>query len=528
MMDAMIPAEKNNFNNYWVKAFILTALFIFAYWIPLRGTVNVWMHEEDYSYGFFIPLISAYILWEKRESLKDVHVRNSWGVFPMLAVFVLLSIYAILGSSGNISRPAIPILIFLFVVFCFGADVAWRLILPIGFLIFMVPVPAFLERTLGLFLKGISSSLGGGIIRLFNIPVHVSGNVIDLGVNKLQVVDACSGLRYLFPLMAIGVLYAHFFEKERWKKWVCFLATIPLSILTNGLRIGVTGILTNSYGVKVAEGFMHGFSGWVFFLVSFFVLFLFGRILSVFPARMPNNVKKNFPGTGMYFSSHGIPENIDKGFIVCVVLLLMVGGVSLSTKVLPPVKIKGGIGSFPSSFAGWEGRQEFVDPEIVAKSGAEESFDGLYTRKNGEVVSLYMGYRSTAFLENENFFHSPTVCLPSSGWEVGKVGSHDIGYVPVFGNLTVTQMVMNNMGSRQLVNFWFQTKDRATPHKDVNRLHLALHAIRRDNTHDLFIRLITPIGSGEKMEDAQARMDRFARELQGALVRFLKERQFKG
>ena len=125
---------------------------------------------------------------------------------------------ALLGSSGNISMPSIPILIVLFAAFCFGWKALKEFIVPLGFLIFMIPVPAILERYLGLFLKNVSSRMGGAIIDMLNIPVHVSGNMIDLGVTQLQVVDACSGMRYIFALLALGVVYAYFFEKAAWKR----------------------------------------------------------------------------------------------------------------------------------------------------------------------------------------------------------------------------------------------------------------------------------------------------------------------
>ena len=106
--------------------------------------------------------------------------------------------------------------------------------------------------------------------------MHVSGNVIDIGVTQLQVVDACSGLRYLFPLIALGMVYVYFFERVLWKRVFCVAATIPIAVLTNGLRIGVTGIMTKFLGAKAAEGFFHGFSGWLLFLASFACLFIVG------------------------------------------------------------------------------------------------------------------------------------------------------------------------------------------------------------------------------------------------------------
>ena len=508
---------------------VLAVLFVAAYWIPLKGIVNVWMTNEDYSYGFIIPFISAYLVWERRDTLRNIMFRSSWKVLPLLIVFVAISVYAVLGSSGNVSRPAIPFLIFLMLAFCFGTDFVGKILLPLVFLIFMIPIPDILERTLGIYLKSISSQLAGLFIRLFGISVHVSGNVIDLGVNQLQVVDACNGLRYLLPLLALGVLYSHLFEKERWKKGFCIAASIPLAILMNSFRIGITGILTNYYGTKVAEGFMHAFSGWVIFLVSFICLFAIGKALSLFPSvQGKRNLKTSSLEANKETGSPGGGEIGDgnTAFIVSVVLLIIVAGLTFSTKTMPAVRLEGGISGFPQSFGDWKGKVEIVDPEAVRLSGAQEAFSGSYRGAGEKEVSLFLGYRSTAFLENENFFHSPMVCLPSAGWEISKTNVRGIHDVPFFGNLKVREMVVDSMGSKLIVYFWFQTKNRATHSKDINRFHLSLNAIARDNTHDLFIRQITPVAN-ETIADAEKRMDQFAREMMVALNQFLKEKQIQ-
>jgi EpsI family protein len=219
--------------------------------------------------------------------------------------------------------------------------------------------------------------------------------------------------------------------------------------------------------------------------------------------------------------------SINKAFLTSICLLLIVGALSMSTQALPAIKIQGGLEKFPLEFAGWRGRSEFVDPEIVTLSGAEASFSGFYTKNDHDQVSLYLGYRSTAFLSNENFFHSPNVCLPASGWQTIEESTHVVTNVPAFGNIEVTKMVMGYLGRKSLVYFWFQTKDKATRDKAVNRFHLALHAIRRDNTHDLFIRPITPLQPGERIEVAEERMDEFVREMMTALLQFLKDKQYE-
>ena len=389
----------------------------------------------------------------------------------------------------------------------------------------MVPLPVVLDRTIGVFLKYISSQLGGMIVRASGLSVYVSGNVIDLGVTQLQVVDACSGLRFVFPLVALGILYAYFFEKILWKRVFCVVATLPIAILTNGLRIGTTGILTHYIGPEVAQGFFHDFSGWAIFMVAFVFLFVLGRILRYAPPKLSKMAltveSSNSDGTIRVVS----PRQSQYAYLIAVFLLALVGLLSISTGAMPPVRLKDGIAAFPKSFREWQGSALALDDEITERSGAEEALSTLYRNAAGNTVSLYIGYRSTSFLENENFFHSPTVCLPSSGWRQIETSTHIIPDVPVFGQLKVSKMVIEKMGVRQLVYFWFQTKDKTSFRKDINRLHLAMHAIQRNNTFDLFIRPITPIPDGESVAKAQQILDGFVREMMQALTTFLRNNQ---
>lgn len=504
---------------------VLAIFFITAYYVPLKTMVNVWWQDEDYSYGFLIPLASAYLLWEKRKTLGEIPVKSAWGILPVLVFFILISLYGILGSSGNVSMPSIPVLIILFTGFCFGIESVKRLILPLGFLFLMVPVPAVIERNMGVYLKAVSSRLGGAFIRLCDIPVHVSGNIIDLGVTQLQVIDACSGMRYIFPLLALGILYANFFERVTWKRGFLVLVTIPLGVFFNALRIGITGVLTDKFGPKASEGFFHSFSGWIVFVFAFIMLFLISRILAFSSPKAAASKESTAPKSDLATTSAMAGKKTASSFLFSIALLSCVAVISLSTSTLPAVAIKGGIQGFPLLIGEWKGKSEIVDPVIVKESGAEEAFSGYFMNASGRDVSLYIGYRSTAFLANENFFHSPTVCIPSSGWVEEGVKKRTISNVQLFDKLDVTEMVVAKEGIKQLVYFWFQTKDEATDDKNINRFHLSLHAIRRDNTHDLFMRPITRINSTEKIEDAEKRMDGFVREMMPVLLQFLKEKQ---
>ena len=233
--------------------------------------------------------------------------------------------------------PAVPILVLLFTAFVFGLDAVRRLFLPLVFLVFMVPVPAVLERTIGVFLKSVSSKIGGALISLAGVSVHVSGNVIDIGVTQLQVVDACSGLRYLFPLIALGILYAYFFEKVLWKRVLCVLATIPIAILMNALRIGITGILAKHLGVATARGLLP----WLLRVVDVSWLPLPASscwAVCCASSRPMKHLLRQEGATGKLAAFTPRKGNVRKAFITSAVLLIITASFSLSTGSLPPRK----------------------------------------------------------------------------------------------------------------------------------------------------------------------------------------------
>lgn len=504
-------------------AALLVCLFLLAYWGPLTSLVGEWYTDEDYSYGFLIPVITLYLIWERRRELALTPVSINWwgGVFFML--FLFAGAYGILGSSPSAVRPSIPFLLLSIVLFCFGLQYFKRLLFPLGFLIFMIPLPTIVESAITVPLKLISTKLGGLILKIFGISVFIQGNVIDLGVIQLQVVDACNGLRYILPLLALGVMFAYFFEKTLWKQVILVLITIPISVFTNGLRIGATGILAQKYGPSVAEGFFHSFSGWIVFMFAFvllvaieFILRKTGKPAVAKESRIFNQIDD--------WDLNKSNWRIIPSVIVCLGLIL-VFGLNCSTKALPSISLKNGLSDFPLNIGQWSGMKVGIDSEMIGKSGAEDAFSAEYVREQGEVVSLYVGYRGSPFLENANFFHSPSVCLPSSGWSTLKKVKRTVEGVPGFGSLTVTEMVIEQAGTRQLVYYWFQTKNKSAHNVNLNRFHLSLHALKRDNTYDLFIRPITPIAPNETKAQAEDRMDEFVRDMMGSLLEYISENQ---
>jgi exosortase D (VPLPA-CTERM-specific) len=502
---------------------ILTIAFLACFWSTLRGLVHIWTGDGDYSYAPLIPLITGYLLWERRKEIAATPIRTNWAAGLMLFLFLVVSAYGILGSSPSAVRPAMPFVILCLTLFCFGGGLFRILAFPLSLLFFMVPLPTSVQTGIGLPLRSISTKLGALMLSVSGVPAFVEGNVIDLGVTQLQVVEACSGLRYILPLLALGVIYAYFFEKVRWKQFLLAAFTIPVSILTNGFRIGITGILTQRFGPKAAEGFFHAFSGWFVFMFAFALLFLFHYLMKKL-FRDKTGVSSGDTRTVNTPAAASADNRVP--VTVSAALLFLIGILGFSTASLPGIGLPGGFAEFPMGISNWKGeRTGVIARDIIEQSGAEEAFNANYNGEKGGSISLYIGYRGAPFLESENFFHSPNVCIPSSGWKVISTKAHQIPGMENFGALEVSEMMIEKMGYRQLVYFWFQTKNRMSHDVNINRYHLSLHAIARDNTYDLFIRPITPINRDEKIEDAERRMDQFVRDMMPALLQFLKQRQ---
>jgi EpsI family protein len=324
-------------------------------------------------------------------------------------------------------------------------------------------------------------------------------------------------------LLALGVIFVYFFEKSRWRQLVLIVSTIPIAIFTNAIRISLTGFLAQNYGPQVADSFFHGFSGWLIFLAALVMLFvLYSAIRALLPDVSRIREAKSTPNNHLpqpNSANNTIP------LIISIIFLFSVGIWGHATAKIPPARIEGGLRNFPLLFNNWQGRPIDIDPEIIRLSGAEDAFNATYTSDAGGLVTLYIGYRASPFTESENFFHSPNVCLPSLGWKTLAISDHEVLGVPGFDKIVVRKMFIEKMGYRQLVYYWFQTKSRVSSNVNINRIHLTLHALRRDSTHDLFIRPMTPLKPSETAREASERLDRFVRDLVGTLLTFLSAKQ---
>ena len=269
----------------YISLCALLCSFGLLFWPIFTKLVYDWGHDDNYSHGFLIVPLAAYLTWERRARLSAIAPKPAGLGLVVVVGSVLVLLAGLLGAELFLTRIAIVGAIVGGVLFVLG----WRhlrvLAFPIGVLLLMIPIPAIIFNQIAFPLQLLASRFGETVLRLFDVPVLREGNVITLANTQLEVAEACSGIRSLISLLTLGIVYGYFTDKRFLVRLAIALSTIPVAIVANGLRVAGTGIAAYHYGDEAAQGFFHEFSGWVVFVVSLVMLFVIHRtVLAVAPA----------------------------------------------------------------------------------------------------------------------------------------------------------------------------------------------------------------------------------------------------
>jgi len=513
-------------NPYGLTAFVaLLAVSLPVFWLGFQSLAAAWTTAE-YSHGPLIPLISAYLF------IRELRARPR-ALAPQGPVWPGLVIVAVslgIGVVGNLIKVA-DIVNYAFILWVLGVVLSifgwtrgkhhWA---PVLHLVFMLPLPQFLYWQLTVFLQLVSSELGVWIVSLAGIPVYLEGNIIDLGVYKLQVAEACSGLRYLFPILSFSYLFAILYRGPFWHKAFLMLAAAPLTVLMNSFRIGVIGVLVNSYGIEQAEGFLHTFEGWVIFGFCIAILFLMAILLQRLtpnPQSLSETIDTDFEGFGR-ITGWLLAIRPKAGLIGALVLTAVVSTAFVAVPSSGRVIVeREPFVLFPRHIGKWGGFTLPLEPEVSRSLGADDYLNGIYkAEEEPEYVAFF-----TAFYADQSGgtgIHSPEICLPVGGWEVFSLDPYQVDMTDVgYGQFKLNRAVIQKGLDKQLVYYWFEQRGARIQNDIVAKATVFRDLLTTGRADGALVRFVTPISPNETDESADARLQGFMKESLKLLPRFV-------
>ena len=250
---------------------------VYATIIPFM--VKQWAQDDNYSHGFLVPIIAGYFLWQRWPDIKEKIVKPDGMGLLLVGLALLQLVVAWLGTEYFTMRSSMIVLLAGLVLYLFGREVLKALALPIGYLIFMVPIPYIIYDALAFPLKLFITKFSVFILQMMGVVVMREGNIIMLPTTTLEVADACSGIRSLMSLLALAAAYAFMLQTSTLKRVILILSAVPIAIITNAMRVIVTGVLAQWWGAQAAEGFFHEFAGLAVFALAMVLLVAEGALL---------------------------------------------------------------------------------------------------------------------------------------------------------------------------------------------------------------------------------------------------------
>jgi len=270
-------------------AIILLGLITALYHEIFAGLFYDWDNDPNYSHGFIVPFIAAFFVYERWDQLRQLPIQPSVLGISILTLGAAMLIVGSVGAELFTQRVSFLVVITGLVLLILGKRILVTLSLPIAFLLFMIPLPAIVVNTIAFPLQIFAAQSASFCLFNLGIPVLREGNLITLAGTTLEVAEACSGLRSLVALLALGTVYAYFSQHQMWKRWTLILLSIPIAIVANALRVTGTGVLANYFGTEAAEGFYHTFEGWLVFVVAFILLLGCGIIIAKIGKQLPSH-----------------------------------------------------------------------------------------------------------------------------------------------------------------------------------------------------------------------------------------------
>lgn len=508
--------------SFWLVLLLGGATLLAVFHHGLAEMVKMWNENKAYGYAYMIPFITAFLIWERRSWLEAQPLKGSWGALAVVFFGMVLYFFGHLSTITTILQYAFLVTLIGWAASLMGWKALRPIFVPLLLLAFMIPLPAFFYNNLSSQLQLLSSQLGVAFMRPFNISVYLSGNVIDLGAFKLQVVDACSGLRYLFPLASLAFIAAYIFKGRFWKKLIIFLSSLPITVLMNSFRVGMIGILVNYWGIGQAEGFRHWFEGWVIFMACIGILVVEMWVLSkIGKDRQPSL----YHAFGLDFpkrvhSGRREPWRVPLPFWGSLVVVLsavsLVALLGVQKQQTPERK---SFADFPNVIGQWRGTRGGLATNFLNALKLTDYIVSQYTSPLG-VVNFYSAYYKSQTAGDSA--HSPRSCIPGAGWRIRSLTQRTLKGVYVGGQpLRVNRVIIQIGNDRRLVYYWLREQGRDVTNDYLAKWYIFWDALTLKRSDGALVRLVTPITEGDSIVQADARLTAFAKSIANVLPAYV-------
>lgn len=491
---------------------ILIILFRDSLWLMVQ-----WWNSEEYSHGYMIPFVSAFLIYQRLNQLPNKSQQGSWWGPVLLSGALATFVLGEMSAIYTLIQYGFLLALFALVLSTFGTKGFKHIQVALIYLVFMIPLPNFIYFNLSSQLQLLSSQIGVAIIRLFDISVFLEGNVIDLGPMKLQVVEACSGLRYLFPLMSFGFLMACLYRAPFWQRALLFLSTIPITVLMNSFRIGMIGVTVDRWGIHMAEGFLHDFEGWIVFMGCVGILFLeaaclhwFSRDKTAMLDRLQIDVPRLTIGWRDFAFDRKRQQPLLVSFVILLILTPVLATLSGREEIAPTRKP---FSQFPLLHNGWIGSERALDSDVLNTLKLSDYIQADFRQgSSGAPVNFYVAWYQSQ--KKGASIHSPRSCIPGGGWRMDELSQFTVaGITHASGSpLTVNRAIIRKDSSQQVVYYWFEGRHRDITNEYLAKWYIFQDSLTQSRSDGALVRVITSVPDGGDIALADQRMQQFLRD----------------
>lgn len=490
----------------WALAAATLVALLVAFREPLQAIISAWLNTEEYNYGPLVPVLSAVMIWrDLRRTNRPI--RGQW-VGIVILVFGLL--LGVIEARSQIQFPGqVGLFVSVIGVFvCLQGFERSKAVWPgLILLFFAMPLALAIQVKLTSAMQLVSSRGAVELIRFFGLPVLREGNVIDLGLIQLQVAEACSGLRYLFPLATFAFLCAYLFIARPITRAIVFLSSIPITIGMNIFRIALTAVLVDRYGIEAAEGFFHSFEGWAVYILCLAILALEMKILCYVDGTNRSVIRRldfDVPPVAKSSAPQRRLTALGAAAALSVAMLALVTFTAEQNTTLERVSFT----HFPAQIDTWYGVDAPVDEDSLKLLNATDYLSLNYRGGAAEPVGVWIAYYDAQV--SGNSAHSPEVCIPGGGWEIEKTEQIKLAIDGSYGQvLPINRLVIAQGGRRQLVYYWFVEGGQPEANEYDAKVTLFLNALVKQRRDGALVRFITPMEGAEGASDE--RLQQFIR-----------------